>query len=253
MTQLREDGFVGEGTLYIKRLDRPDLGYLEIGNATALSVSMTSEVKERISKKRENYGSVLDTIILPQASELSVTLDTFTNENMAMVFMGSLSEENMTAQTIADEIVPGQVGRWLQLANGYVTEGTVTVKTGGASGTAVPTDKVEVNERMGFIRLADDVAHNAGDDLAVSYQTADLKQWVIQAGTDTQVKCALKLDGRNRVNGDHVILDIPKATLSPNGAFDVFSEDFNTIQLDGRPEVPDGATSAFTVKVKENA
>lgn len=249
MSKLREDGFIGEGTLYIKRLDRSDLGYLEVGNATALSVSMTSEVKERLSKKRENYGAVLDTVIIPQSSELTITLDTFTHENLAMVFMGSLDKASMTAQTIAGETLNGQVGRWLQLANSYVKAGTVVVKSGA---TTIPTDKVEVNERMGFIRLADDVAHNAGEPLSVNYETADLKQWVIQSNTESQVRCSLILDGRNRVNGDDVKLDIPRATLSTNGAFDIFSEDFNTLELTGRPEVADGQTSAFTVKVKEN-
>ncbi|MBS9781334.1 MAG: hypothetical protein KGV56_02460 [Gammaproteobacteria bacterium] len=251
MSNIREDGFIGEGTLYINRLDRPDLGYLEVGNATKLSVSMTSEVKERISKKRENYGAVLDTVIIPKAGELAITLDTFTHENLAMVFMGSLAKNEMTAQTIADEVVPGQVGRWLKLANGYLKAGTVVVKD--STDTPIPTDKVEVNERQGFIRLADDVAINTGDELKVNYETADLKQWVIQANTDSQVKCALILDGRNRVNGDDVTLEIAKATLSANGAFDIFSEDFNQLELSGRPEVADGQTASFVVKVKENA
>ena len=65
MPQLRHDGFIGEGTLYIRRLDRADLGLIPMGNATSFSVAVESEVKERLSKMRENYGAVLNTVILP--------------------------------------------------------------------------------------------------------------------------------------------------------------------------------------------
>lgn len=70
MPQLRHDGFIGEGTLYIRRLDRADLGLIPMGNATSFSVAVESEVKERLSKMRENYGAVLNTVILPKSGEL---------------------------------------------------------------------------------------------------------------------------------------------------------------------------------------
>ena len=77
MPQLRHDGFIGEGTLYIRRLDRADLGLIPMGNATSFSVAVESEVKERLSKMRENYGAVLNTVILPKSGELKITLDDF--------------------------------------------------------------------------------------------------------------------------------------------------------------------------------
>ena len=105
MPQLRHDGFIGEGTLYIRRLDRADLGLIQMGNATSFSVAVESEVKERLSKMRENYGAVLNTVILPKSGELKITLDDFNEENFAMVFMGALTKEQMTAQTVSDEEV----------------------------------------------------------------------------------------------------------------------------------------------------
>ena len=105
MPQLRHDGFIGEGTLYIRRLDRADLGLIPMGNATSFSVAVESEVKERLSKMRENYGAVLNTVILPKSGELKITLDDFNEENFAMVFMGALTKEQMTTQTISDEEV----------------------------------------------------------------------------------------------------------------------------------------------------
>jgi len=101
-----------------------------------------------------------------------------------------------------------------------------------------------------MIKLKDTAGVAKGDKIKVSYKTADWEAWVIQANTDSQIKCELVLDGRNRVNGADVKLHIPKATLSASGAFNFFSDDFNTIELSGRPEVPEGQTSPFTVTLK---
>lgn len=247
-TKLQHDGFIGEGTLYIRRLDRTDLGMVLVGNATELSVSMESEVKERISKMCENYGAVLNTVILPKAGELKITLDDFNQENMAMVFQGALKREQMTSQTVSDELVDVDLDRFLQLKHGYLTETDTTVKK--SDDTPIAAEHYEVHHRLGMIKLKDTAGVAKGDKIKVSYKTADWEAWTIQANTDSQIKCELVLDGRNRVNGADVKLHIPKATLSASGAFNFFSDDFNTIELSGRPEVPEGQTSPFTVTIK---
>lgn len=248
MSNIRHDGFIGEGTLYIRRLDRPELGVVQMGNATELSVSMESEVRERISRMRENYGAVLDTVILPQSGELKIVLDDFNEENLAMVFMGALEKSKMTTQTVSDEQVDVDVDRWLNLKHGYLQESGITVKK--ESDDTIAAEHYEIHHRLGMIRLKDTAGVSKGDKIKVSYKTADWEAWVIQANTDSQIKCELLLDGRNRVNGADIKLHIAKATLSPSGAFNFFSDDFNTIELTGRPEVAEGSTSPFTVTVK---
>lgn len=52
MPQLRHDGFIGEGTLYIRRLDRADLGLIPMGNATSFSVAVESEVFQLTAARR---------------------------------------------------------------------------------------------------------------------------------------------------------------------------------------------------------
>lgn len=247
-TQLRHDGFIGEGTLYIRRLDRPDLGMVQMGNATELSVSMESEVKERISKMRENYGAVLNTVILPKSGELKIVLDDFNEENLAAVFMGSLAKAQMQTQTVSDEPVDADPDRWLKLKHPYLQEAGITVKKEDDS--PIAAEHYEIHHRLGMVRVKDTAGVAKGGKIKVSYTTADWDAWVIQANTDSQIKCELILDGRNRVNGADIKLHIPRATLSASGSFNFFSEDFNTIELAGRPEVAEGAVSPFTVTVK---
>ena len=153
MPQLRHDGFIGEGTLYIRRLDRADLGLIPMGNATSFSVAVESEVKERLSKMRENYGAVLNTVILPKSGELKITLDDFNEENFAMVFMGALTKEQMTTQTISDEEVDVDLDRYLKLAHGYLNEAGIVVKSPG--GQTIAAEHYDIHRRLGMIRLKD--------------------------------------------------------------------------------------------------
>lgn len=248
-TQMRHDGFIGEGTLYIRRHDRPDLGLIQIGNATELSVSMTSEVKERLSKMRENYGATLNTVILPKSGELKITLDDFSEENLAMVFMGALEKKQMRTQTVSDEIINVDLGRFLRLKHGYLKDSGISVKK-ASDDAPIAAEHYEIHHRLGMIKLKETAGVGKGDKIKVSYTTADWDAWIIQANTDTQIKCELILDGRNKVNGDDVRLDIPKATLSADGAFNFFSDDFNKIELKGRPEVAEGNIAPFTVTIK---
>lgn len=248
MPQLRHDGFIGEGTLYIRRLDRADLGLIQMGNATSFSVAVESEVKERLSKMRENYGAVLNTVILPKSGELKITLDDFNEENFAMVFMGALTKEQMTTQTVSDEEVDVDLDRYLKLAHGYLNEAGIVVKSPG--GQTIAAEHYDIHRRLGMIRLKDTAGVSKGQKIKISYTTAAWDAWAIAANTDSQIKCELLLDGRNRANGADVKVHIPKATLSAGGAFEFFSDDFNTIELSRRPEVPEGGISPFTVTVK---
>lgn len=248
-TTTRHDGFIGEGTLYFRRLDRPELGLVHLGNATEFSVNFESEVKERISKKRENYGAVLDTVVLPKSGELAITLDGFDEENLAMAFMGALEKSQMSSETVSDELVDVDLGRMLPLKHRYIKEEGITVKKADGDDTIDP-EHYEIHYRLGMIQLKSTAGVGKGDQIKVSYTTADWEAWVIQANADSQIKCELILDGRNRVNGDDVHVHIAKATLSANGGFNIFSEDFNELKLTGRPEVAEGNTAPFTVTVK---
>lgn len=246
----QKHGFIGEGTVYIRRLDRPELGSVLLGNATEFAVNFESEVKERISRMRENYGAVLDTVILPKTGELAITLDGFDEENLAMAFMGAMEKSKMSEQTVSDEIIDVDLGRFLQLKHRYLKEDGITVKK-ESDDSPIDAEHYEIHHRLGMIKLKDTAGVGKGDKIKISYSTADWKAWVIQANADSQIKCELILDGRNRVSGDDVHVHIAKATLSANGGFNFFSDDFNELKLSGRPEVAEGNTAPFTVTVKQ--
>lgn len=248
---IREDAFIGEGTVKVKVKGREELGVFELGNATEFSVSMSSEVLERISKKRGTYGQVLNTITLPKAGELSITIDTINKETFAMALMGSLGVDDMKAETIADEEIDFKPDVWLKLPHRYI-DGEVVVKDASAAST-VDDKEVEVEPRLGLFRVtaAGAAAANIEGTVKVSYKTATWTRWVIQAFKATELRGELWLDGKNRITGEDVLLHMPQFTLAVDGEFNFFTDEFNTITFKGRPETAEGYETAFTVEMKE--
>lgn len=254
MSHIREEAFIGEGTVKVLIKGREDLGVFELGNATEFSTAFSVEVKERISRKRGSYGQVLNTITIPKPGDLSVKIDTINKETLAMGMMGALRKEQMTVQTVSDESIDYKGDIWLKLPHRYI-DGKVVVKDSTGAQT-VEDEHVEVEPRLGLVRIKGTgaAAHSIqdGQKIKVSYKTAAWDKWIIAAFKQTELRGELWLDGKNRVTGEDVMLHMPQFTLAVDGSFNFFTEDFNEITFKGRSEIADGEEAAFYVELKEN-
>lgn len=255
-THIKEEAIIAEGTVRVKIKGREDLGIFELGNTTEFSTSFTAEVKERISKKRGSYGQVLNTVTIPKPGELSMKIDTLNKETLAMGMMGVLSKEELAVKTVPDHALTDFKGDiWIKLPDRYI-DGAVVVENSGGTQT-VDAAEVQVEPRLGLVKISETGAAaatiNAGDGFTVSYTTASWDKWQIAAFKETELRGELWLDGKNRVTGEDVMLHIPQFTLTVDGAFNFFTEDFNEITFTGRTEIADGEDAPYYVELKENA
>src|SRR3546814_11702293 len=60
--------------------------------------------KQRISKIRDNYGEVLDTVIIPKPPELSIELDEGDAETVGMALMGTVATLDIATVTRTAEV-----------------------------------------------------------------------------------------------------------------------------------------------------
>lgn len=134
-----------------------------------------------------------------------------------------------------------------QNANPYIKEGSLIVTK---DADTIAQEHYELNTRLGMIKFLETSGLKDGDTVTLAYSTADWDAWVIPANTQSSIRGELILDGRNRVNGADIKLHAPRVSLATNGAFNFFSDEFNTLNLSGRAEVAEGYTAPFTVTVK---
>lgn len=241
-------GFIGSGDIYAERfVNGVSEGLLALGNATKIEIKENSEVKTRKSKLRASYGAALDTVVIKQPADVSLTLDDLDKDNLAMIFMGTVSDSSTTATTVTDEAhTVAKLDTMIALANGNVS--TVTI-TGFVEGT----DFEVVNAEAGFVKILSGGTVVAGDALAVSYSAGGTSGDLITGGVVPDVKMKLIMLGVNLVDQSSVRLEIPKATLTPQNGVDFLSEDFSTLELSGIATVPEGGTSAYKVEVNRKS
>lgn len=243
-------GFIGSGDLYAALIDAAgNIGaYIDFGNVTKLGIQPASEIKEQKSKKRDSYGQVLETVALQDTAQLSATLETVNRIGLRYAFMGEDAAYTQASGSVTDEAVVAKLDGWVRLAFEEVSSVVVT-NTGGTTTYVAGTD-YDVNTRLGMIRAKSGGAITADQALEVSYSRAAFTGAAIRGNVKPQIRARLLLDGKNLVDDSIGILDVWEVVLSTSSEFDWFSDDWNTVELQGRLKTPTGKTEPFIFKAR---
>jgi hypothetical protein len=243
-------GLLGSGDLYINRkVDGVSQGLLLIGNATQFEITESSEVKERTSKQRETYGQVLDTVYIKQPTMVKIALDEMNKDNLAMALLGSVATFSETEGAVVGESVTvGALGNWVNVSASSLTSDAVTVKDETDTTTYVEGTDYEVNKRLGMIRPLAGGGISQGDVILVSYTGADVTGSVISGAVQPQIEAEIMLDGRNLADGTPMQVMVDRAVMAPTSPVDFLSDDWTTLELEGRALTVEGKTSPYSTK-----
>lgn len=237
-------GLICEGDVYIDREDEDgnSTGLKLLGNTTKFEIKESVEKKQRVSRGKENYGTILDSDFLKQPSELSIACDEFDGQPLQFALLGDQEDVAVTGGTVTDEDCVVIHDAFVELAHEEISSVSVTANGTGPTYTA-GTD-YEINADMGWLKALPGGAIADGATVDVSYVYATQTGIQILAGTDTLIKGKIVLDGRNRANGKRIKVTIPRTALGPNAAIDFKSGDFAGIELQGAPELVVGSKTA---------
>ncbi len=246
MNTLNQDtGFIGTGTPYFTPYT-PDTATFFFGNPISAAIALSSETKERKSRKRENPGAVLDAITTPNAPQVTISTDTFIPRTWAMAMMGESANITVPAETVANEAAVARLDGYHQLANGNIDAATIAVSNGG---TPLTAEQFTLNAEMGLLQVTDPAAANEGDALTVNYQTVETTKLVVDGARVSGFKGKLVIDGQNDVTKQRAKLIFPNVTLAVDGDFDWFSEDFNTVVMKGTAAVGPNGEPPYTIEL----
>lgn len=236
-------GFLGSGTLLMKRLDIPGAQFTEVGNATKFEIHTPTEFRRRASRMKASYGQTLDTVALPQDASLGFTLDDVNPENLALALLGVPETYTQTAATDLSETVTAVSGAWHDL--GKVKLANVVVEQGATTYTA-GTD-YEVNAEIGMLKVLAGGSITPAAELSVRYDCAEVSGHAVKGATRPTVSVALILDGRNHVDGSSCRVDVYRARITPASAVNFLSQEFTSVDFDGSLEKPADKDHPFAV------
>jgi len=141
--------FLGSGDLYLDALTEAGVktGLFLAGNAKSFSIQSNAEIKEQTSKGRDDYGQVKASATLNQPAKCKISLDQLDGNNLAMAFLGALSDIAVTGASVtAEALTVLSIDKYQRLAQRAITESTLVVsKADGvaAADWAATTAKVQ--------------------------------------------------------------------------------------------------------------
>ena len=247
MTQENTQFFVA-GDVYLDIFDATfqPLGLIGPMNGEAMAVQPQTERVDQLSKMRDSYGQVRNSVVLPQPPELTLALRDVPVEVLAMAFGGDVQSLSEGAQTVTDESVTARLGKWVDLQYRNVNASSVVVTDSTGTTTYVEGTDYEINYRLGMLRALSGGAITDVQDLLVDYATSAVSGQRIQAMTRSQIKASIVVDGVNMAdNNRQVRAEIFRATLAPDGALDLMAEEHITASFTGTMETPPGQTAPY--------
>jgi len=106
--------FIGGGTIYINRYENGVLqGMKGPYRASKFEIQPSVETKEAISKGREDYGQVFESINIAKPTKFTLELSQVTGDVLVMAFLGNSHNVSIAAGTFADVPLSVKTDVWL--------------------------------------------------------------------------------------------------------------------------------------------
>lgn len=245
---------LGAGSVQLNVWDAVAQAYSGWGDplgADKFELTPDSDVKEKTSKRRENYGQAVASVPLAKPTKIVIVISAADKAAMAMQFQGVLTTYSQGAGSIAGTL-PAKLDKWVPLLKRQVVEEGFTL-TGATAGALTKDVHYQIDYANGQVKIlsasdveADEVITVAGTALAVTGTR-------IRGGTQVQVRAQARFVGVNLVDGAPMTAEVYEASLRSTQGFDFLADDFNGIQLEGTVVVPAGKTEGFVVDFDNSA
>lgn len=216
--------------------------------ASKFGITPKSTQKNAVSKGRDSYGQVVETVTIADPSEFEMDLSEINKVTLAMALLGTTSVVNQAGGTITAQAINAELDKWAVLSHGNLT-GSQTVTNAGASTTYVEGVDYIVNEQMGWIKPITGGAITDGEALHVTSTYGALTGTQIDGMTDAQIRVRAYFDGKNLVDNSPVQVTVYELALAASAVFDFLLSDFNKVTLKGVMKTPAGFTSPYIVKL----
>jgi len=244
-------GFLGAGDVYIERIVAGVAqGLKGPYYADKFEIKPNVEVKELVSKGRNDYGQTLESVALQKPADFTLELKEVNKESMALALLGTQAAVSQGSGTLTDQEVTTKADCWVSVSK-EALGATITVKD-SATGliTYVEDTDYELNRPLGLIKALSTGAITASQHVDVSGTYGAVSATKISGATSADVRARFVFDGINQADGLPCTVEIYEGVIAANSAFDFLANDFNNVSLPGKMKTPTGKSEPFTVTLR---
>lgn len=221
---------IGKGKLYFARTGE---GYVYLGNAPGLTINGELDLLEHFSST-SGVGQKDDEVARTQNRGGSITVDSITSENMALLFGGTFATHSQANTAVTDEAITVQTGQFYQLGEttsntpGVRNVSSVVIQDDTDTTTYTEGTDYELDAALGLIYIIPGGSISDSDVLHVDYTPASETRDRITSGSNLSVDGKLLFKADNP-KGDNRDIHCPDVTLSPEGDYEVIGEEWQQI------------------------
>lgn len=227
MTTVNEQ-YIGLGIVYVNGRD--------VGNVTQLDFAIEVDKKTKASM-RPGGGNVASSERVTSVN-LSATLDSFNNENLALALRGIVSVK--ASKSISDEEVVAVLGGLLETVEVLDITKDVIVKTADDATTYVKGTDYEVT--AAGIKALSSGNISDGATLKISYETLGVSS--LEALVNSGVEVRVVFDGINDDTGKPSVVKVYRWKPAPTTGLSLIGDDYGEFALTGECLADDSVTDS---------
>ena len=210
-------------------------GFLDLKNSIKLAINPGEpEEKNRLSRQRDDYGQIKDSVLLPGIPNVAIDFDEGDAETIGMALLGEVSTLSVASVTrTAEDFTVTALDVWLELGDRFINASGFLLTEDSAGPTL--TDGVDylVDLTMGLVKFLSSGSVSVDDVIERTYTTREITGKRVSGSTKNQLNVRLLGNGRNLANGKTVVIDIPRCTLRSGSEFDPLTGEFTVTSLSG--------------------
>ena len=232
--------FIGKGKIFMTPITGAVRGKpFWVGVASALSFAHSVEDEKELIEHHSGTNQVWDVSAGTKKTTVSLTIQERRLEAMRAALQATV-ETVATGSVVAEEHAVDAVGDIAFLKHSNVT---VTTVTDSADGNLVEGTDYKIDKQYGRIEILK--AGLTGIKAGYTYGEAT----VMKPMTDNVDFYELRIDGMNTVGQkDKQIVTAYRVKLNPSDAYDLISDDFAEMQIEGTALFDEARNAAYEIK-----
>lgn len=238
--------YLGSGKIYLREIGAIS-GFLEVGNASALSFAVTEETKE-LKDFTQPGGGTYNEVKRISAVEMQATMHDLSPQNLARALYGSTAAATTTA-VVDEPHADVQKGAFVPTAKMPATITAVKV------GAVVKVENTDFEVRPGGIFILESGTIADGDDVLISYTPAAAD--VVQALTSSGKEYELLFDGLNEArSGKKTRVTAYRVKVGALANLGLIGEEYAAMEVTGKllkdsSKTGAGVSQYFKVEIQQ--
>lgn len=227
---------LGSGKVYVDRYTTagvPSGNERFLGNCTEFSITPSVEEIEKKSST-DSARRLLRSDVTGTNLELTITLDEFTPENVALALFGEVGTYSQTGASVTDE-AHGSVkqGEYVRLLYRGISAVTVTSNPAGTTYVAGTDYEVDAQEGRIYIVPGGGIANNA--NILVDYTYETQSKSTVRGGAVSSIKALIRYVSNNPTSPESSAF-VWRASIKGSGAVGFLSDNYASFQITGKLE-----------------